>query len=319
MAKVLVVQPIAQEGIDLLLRHGFEVRQPLFPTSEALLEEVIDAEAVLVRDIPISREVIERGRRLKVISRHGAGLERIDVQAATEHGVVVTYTPVANSVSVAEHVLGLMLALAKNFCKVDRALREGNFEIRHEVYGMELEGKVLGIVGLGNVGRRLGMKAVHGLGMRVAGYDPYVKPEDLTSGIELASDRDEVFREGDFVSLHLPLTPQTQDRIGRREFALMKKTAFFINCARGALVREGDLIEALQKGQIAGAGLDVYSIMPPPRDNPLLAMDNTIVTPHYAAHTGEAMVNMAVQAAQGILEVLGGRKPTWAANLHGPG
>jgi D-3-phosphoglycerate dehydrogenase len=273
MAKVLVIQPIAQEGIDLLLRHGVEVRQPPVPTREALLEEVVDAEAILIRDAPISREVIERGKRLMVISRHGAGLERIDVQAATEHSIVVTYTPIANSVSVAEHVLGLMLALAKNLCKMDRALREGNFEIRHEVYGMELEGKILGIIGLGNVGRRLGIKAAHGLGMRVVGYDPYVRPEDLSPGIELASDRDMVFREGDFVSLHLPLTSQTREQIGGTEFTLMKKTAFFINCARGALVREGDLIEALQKGEIAGAGLDVYSITPPQRGNPLLAME----------------------------------------------
>jgi D-3-phosphoglycerate dehydrogenase len=314
MAKVLIVQPIAQEGIDLLLQGGLEVKQVHSPPRETFLQEVTETEAILVRDAPISREIIERGKNLKVISRHGAGLDRIDLQAATERGVVVTYTPVANSVSVAEHVLGLMFALTKNLCRMDRALRGGDFEIRHRFYGMELEGKTLGIVGLGNVGRRLATKASQGLGMRVMGYDPYVRAEDLPSGTELASDWDTVFREGDFVSLHLPLTPQTREGVGKREFWSMRKTAFFINCARGAIVREGDLVEALQKGVIAGAGLDVYSISPPPRDNPLWTLENTIVTPHSAAHTREAMANMAVQAAQGILEVLSGREPTWPAN-----
>jgi len=170
------------------------------------------------------------------------------------------------------------------------------------------------IIGLGNVGRRLGTKAAHGLGMRVIGYDPYVQPKDLDPGVELTPRWDQVFQEGDFVSLHLPLNPQTRELIRLKEFKTMKKTAFFINCARGPIAREPDLVEALQRGFIAGAGLDVYSITPPPRENPLLAMDNTIVTPHYAAHTRESIVNMATQAAQGVIEVLTNQTPTWAVN-----
>ncbi|MDI6870814.1 MAG: hydroxyacid dehydrogenase [Bacillota bacterium] len=315
MAKVVIVQPIRSEGIDLLLKNGFEVRQLADRSLDSLKREVADADAMLVRDARIPREVIECGKKLKVISRHGAGLENIDVDAATEHGIQVTNTPVANSTSVAEHVLGLILSLAKNLQIMDRAVRDGRFEIRHQRYGLELEGKTLGIIGLGRIGRRLAAKAALGLGMKVLGYDPYADPAALDPAIlEVTGDWDRVFQESDFVSLNLPLTEKTRGIVGKRDFALMKRTAFFINCSRGQVVVEGDLIEALQEGLIAGAGLDVYETDPPSPDNPLLKMENTVLTPHSAAHTEEAMVNMAVHAAQGIVEVLNGRPPTWPVN-----
>lgn len=314
MAKVLIVQPIAPEGIQLLQDQGFEVKQLSQHDSDTLKREVADADAMLVRDARIPREVIEAGKKLKVISRHGAGLEKIDVPAATGCGIYVTYTPIANSVSVAEHVLGMMLILVKNFLKVDRFLRQGDFEVRHRFYGGELEGKTLGIIGLGNVGQRLAKKAIHGIEMCVIGFDPFVKAENLDPAISLTSEWDQVFRESDFVSLHLPLNEKTRGLIRKREFHWMNKTAFFINCARGEIVDEGALIQALREGVIAGAGVDVYSITPPPKDHPLWAMENTVVTPHYAAHTGEAMRKMATQAAQGIIEVLNGKRPTWAVN-----
>ena len=318
MPKVLIVQPIAQEGIDLLLNQGYEVKR-LYEHSQALLvKEVVDADAILVRDGMIPRAVIERGKRLQVISRHGAGLERIDVDAATEHGVYVTRTPIANSLSVAEHVIGLMLALAKNLVTVDRELRRGNFEIRHQRYGIELEGRTLGILGLGNIGSRLGKKAANGLGMRVIGYDPYVDRDGLDPLIQIKEDWHSVFQEADFVSLHVPLTHRTRGLVGLDQFRIMKKSAFFINCSRGPIVKEADLIVALKEGLIAGAGIDVYDPDPPAKNHPLFAMDNVIVTPHSAAHTREAMINMATQAAQGIIEVLSNRKPTWPANQIEP-
>ncbi len=312
--KVLVAQPIAEEGTRLLIQQGFEVKQLQGYSVEALQAEIPDWDGLLVRDGKVPREVIERGKKLKVISRHGAGLENIDVAAATEHGIYVTHTPVANSTSVAEHVLGIMLALAKNLMSVDPALRQGNFGIRHICYGLELEGKILSIIGLGNIGRRLGKKAALGLGMKVLGYDPYISPQDLDSAIELTSDWRRIFEEGDFVSLHLPLNDRTRGVVGMKEFQWMKKTAFFINCARAPIVNEKDLVQALEQGSIAGAGIDVYTISPPPQDHPFFKMKNIVVTPHSAAHTHEAMVNMATQAAQGIVEVLTNRTPTWAVN-----
>jgi D-3-phosphoglycerate dehydrogenase len=314
LPKVLIAQPIYEEGINLLLNQGFEVKKLPDHSIETLKREISDADAILVRDAHVSREVIKCAKNLKVISRHGAGLERIDVETAYEMGIRVTRTPIANSVSVAEHTLAMMLALSKNLLRVDRENRNGNFNIRHDLYGFELMGKTLGILGMGNIGRRLAKRALYGLEMRVVGYDPYVDPNLLDEDIVLADNFYDVLRAGDFVTLHLPLNKDTIGIIGLEQFKLMKQTAFFINCARGPIVKEEELVIALRQGFIAGAGIDVYDPDPPVADHPLFAMDSVIVTPHTAAHTHEAMRNMAVQAAQGIIEVLTGKQPTWEAN-----
>lgn len=314
MFKVVIVQPIAEEGVKKLEEQGYEVKLLEDRSIENLKKEVEDADAILVRDARIPREVIECGKKLKVISRHGVGIESIDVKAATEKGIYVTNTPTANDVSVAEHVIGLITALAKNLVIVDNAIRNGGFEIRHKCYGIQLEGKTLGILGLGKIGRKVASRAAHGLEMKVVGYDPYVKQEELGELAEVKSSIEEVLRESDFVSLNLPLTENTRELIGINEFKMMKHTAYFINCSRGQVVKEKELIEALDKGIIAGCGLDVYEIDPPLSDNPLFAMKNTVLTPHTAAHTNEAMVNMAVYAAQGIIEVLSGKQPAWPVN-----
>jgi D-3-phosphoglycerate dehydrogenase len=314
LAKILIVQPIAKEATQLLIDEGFEVKELENHSVEIAMKEVVDVDAIIVRNGEIPREVIERANNLKVISRHGVGLEHIDVEAATEKGIYVTNAPIANSVSVVEHVIGMMLALAKNLITVDKALRKGRFEIRHECYGIELESKTLSIIGLGNVGRRLALKAVKGLGMRVIGFDPYVSTGDIDPDVEITDDWERVFREGDFVSLNLPLNDKTIGIVGVNEFKMMKKTAYLINCARGPIVKEPELIEALKEGLIAGAGIDVYSEDPPAKDNPLFFMENTIVTPHTAAHTDEAMKKMAMHAAQGVIEVLRNKVPTWPVN-----
>jgi D-3-phosphoglycerate dehydrogenase len=314
MVKVVVAQPIDPSGIALLAAASHAVVQLDRHDEAALAEAVADADGLLVRDARVTRVVLASGRRLRVVSRHGAGLDRIDMAAATEMGIAVTNTPEANSVSVAEHVLAMMLALAKNFFVTDPANREGNFAIRHQRYGFELEGRSLGILGLGNIGRRLARKALFGLGMRVVGYDPYVDRTVLPVEMEWAEDWRVVLGSCDVVSLHLPLTAETRGMIGIEALRLMKPTALLINCARGEIVREPDLIQALREGVIAGAGIDVYDPDPPPSEHPLFAFDNVIVTPHTAAHTHEAMRNMAVQAAQGIVEVLAGKAPTWPAN-----
>lgn len=314
MHKVVIAQPIAQEGVQLLERQGFDVNTLERCSPDALLQNVGDADGLLVRDAIVTREVIERGSKLKVISRHGAGLDKIDLAAATERGIVVTYTPIANSLSVAEHVMAMILALAKKLLIIDAATRSNRFDIRHERYGFELGGRTLGILGLGNVGSRLARTALFGFGMRVVGYDPFVDRTAFPTEMEWAEDWRAVMRSCDVVSLHLPLTADTRGMIDIEALRLMKPTALLINCARGEVVKEADLVQALRDRVIAGAGVDVYDPDPPPADHPLFAFDNVIVTPHTAAHTHEAMRNMAVQAAQGIVEVLSGKVPTWPAN-----
>jgi D-3-phosphoglycerate dehydrogenase len=315
MQKVLLVDPIAGEGIDLLKENGLQVEFLQDNRGENIIRRVGDADAILVRTSKITREIIEAGTRLKVIARHGVGVDNIDLEAASERRIYVTNTPNANTISVAEHVMGLILALAKNMRKADIALRGGRFEVRNQYIGVELEGKTLGIVGLGKIGQKVGRIAAYGFGMNVVGYDPYVRSEQLDSAIELTSDWDRVFRESDFVSLHLPLLESTRGMVGMKEFKKMKPTAYLINAARGGVANERDLIEALREGRIAGLGTDVYEQEPPAKDNALFLMENTVTTPHMAAHSREAMVKMATHAAQGIVEVLVKKAdPSWPVN-----
>jgi D-3-phosphoglycerate dehydrogenase len=316
MARIVVAQPIASEGVQLLRSAGHEVRELASCSREALLEAVADAQGLLVRDARVTREIIEQGCQLKVIARHGAGLDRIDLAAAGERGIVVTYAPVANSVAVAEHAIALILALAKHVVVVDRATRDHRFGIRHERFGFELAGRTLGILGLGNVGRRLARIARDGFGMQVIGHDPHADRASVATPITWADDWRTVLGSSDVVSIHLALTSQTRGLIDLEALRLMKRTALLINCARGEVVKEADLVQALAEGAIAGAGIDVYDPDPPAADHPLFAFENVVVTPHTAAHTREAMRNMAVHAAQGIVEVLGGIPPTWPANLR---
>lgn len=315
MQKVLLVDPIAAEGIDLLKQNGLQVELLQDNSVENIKKYVVDADAILVRTSKITREIIEAGTKLKVVARHGVGVDNIDLQAASEKKIPVTNTPHANTVSVAEHVMGLMIALAKNMRKTDLALRDGHFEVRNKYIGVELEGKTLGIIGLGKIGQKVGKIAAYGFGMKVIGYDPYVKPEQLDPAIEMTSDWDLIFKESDFVSLHMPLLESTRGIVGIKEFKMMKRTAYFINAARGSVANERDLIQALQEGLIAGLGTDVYDQEPPAKDNPLFSMDNTVVTPHMAAHSHDAMIKMATHAAQGVIEVLVKKeKPSWQVN-----
>jgi D-3-phosphoglycerate dehydrogenase len=262
----------------------------------------------------ITAQVLEAGKKLRVIGWHGVGYDNIDVAKATELGIWVTYAPESNAGSVAEHTLGCIVALAHNFIRSDRETRAGNWENRNKLVGLDLEGKVLGIAGLGKIGRRLAKKATLGLEMKVIGYDPYLSAEQFPEYATPAASWEDLFASSDFVSLHMPGGAKTRGIVGRKEFALMKKTAYLINASRGDVVNEADLVEALRNGVIAGAALDVFTQEPPAKDNPLFSLDNVLLTPHNAALTREAMTRMALHAAQGIDEVLTGRRPTWPVN-----
>lgn len=311
---VLIPQDIAKEGKQYLAEHGYEIRMGSGISVDILKKEVADCEAILARTALFPAEVIRAGKKLKVIARHGVGVDNIDVDTATRLGIFVTNAPLSNANSVAEHVIGLMIALARNMIRCDREFRNGNFEIRNQLEGLDLEGKTLGLIGIGRIGSRVAKKAALGLEMKVIGYDPYVRQNSVIPELKLASDREYVFKNADFISLHTPSIKQTKDPVGKKEFELMKPTAYVINTARGDIIDEAELIRALREKKIAGAALDVFEQEPPAKDNPLFGFDNVILTPHHAAHTKEAKMRMALHAAMGIDEVLSGKKPRWSVN-----
>jgi len=312
--KVLIPQDVAQPGKDYLRERGYEIKMGSGATADAIAADVADCDAILARTAPFPAKVIEAGKTLKVISRHGVGYDNIDVAKATAVGIWVTFAPESNANTVAEHAIGCILTLARNFIQLDRETRAGNWGIRDQLLGADLSGKVLGIVGLGKIGRRVAKKAAQGLDMKVLGYDPYLKAEQAAEFATLAASFEEVFAGSDFVTVHIPGGASTKGIVNKKLFALMKKTAFFINASRGDVVAEPDLIEALRSGTIAGAAIDVYEKEPPPKDHPLMGMRNVLLTPHNASQTRECMIRMALHAAQGIDEVLSGKRPTWPVN-----
>jgi D-3-phosphoglycerate dehydrogenase len=312
--RVLIPQDVAQSGKDYLRDRGYETKMGSGITVEAIAADVVDCDAILARTAPFPAKVLEAGKKLKVISRHGVGYDNIDVPKATELGIWVTFAPESNANTVAEHTIGCILTLVRNFIQLDRETRAGNWGIRDKLLGTDLAGKVLGIVGLGKIGRRVAQKASRGLDMKVVAYDPFLRQEQMAEFATPVMSMDDVFSVADFVTLHIPGGASTRGVVGKKMFTLMKKTAFFINASRGDVVVEADLIEALRNGTIAGAAIDVYEKEPPQKDNPLLSMSNVLLTPHNASQTRECMIRMALHAAQGIDEVLSGKRPTWPVN-----
>lgn len=311
--KILLPQDIAQAGKRYLLERGYELKMGRGADSKTLSEDVIGCSGIIARVGNFSREVMLAEPGLQVIARHGVGVDNIDLSAARELGVIVTNDPISNINSVAEHAIALMLCCAKNMAWFDSVTRSGRFALRTSVLNTELKGAILGIIGFGKIGRLIAKKAALGFEMRVIAYDPYITSAE--DWVTLVSSLEALLRESDFVSVNMPVTDENRGIIGKKEFALMKSTAYFINAARGELIRQAELIEALQKGEIAGAGLDVYEHEPPETDCPLFFMDNVILSPHNAALTKEAMDNMALIAAKGIDEVLTGKQITFPVVL----
>jgi D-3-phosphoglycerate dehydrogenase len=312
--KILIPQDISPEGKDWLTAKGYEIKMGRGTGPEEIAADLEDCDAILARTAKYPARVLEAGNKLKVISRHGVGVDNIDVEAATNLGIWVTYAPESNAATVAEHTIAAILTLARRFFTLDRETRRGNWESRNSILGTDVAGLTLGLVGLGRIGARVAQKAALGLEMKVIGYDPFLPPERYPSVVTPVKSLDEILAQGDFISLHAPATEATRRLIGAREFSLMKKTAYFINAARGELVDEGALIEALQKGLIAGAAIDVYEKEPPEGNNPLFGLNNVLLTPHNASQTRQCMIRMALHAAQGIHEVLSGQEPTWPVN-----
>jgi len=261
-------------------------------------------EAVISRTIRFWAEDIAASPALRVISKHGVGVDNIDVDAATKRGIPVMNAMGGNAQSVAEHAILLMLALTRKLIALDRSMRTGGWARPGHIAG-ELKGKKLGIVGLGNVGRALAAIA-QGFGMPVAAYDPYVATALVPMGVRLVKDLDVLLADSDIVSLHCPLTGETRGMIGAGQFARLKPTALFVNTARGPVMDEAALLAALKGGRIAGAGLDVFTDEPTPKDNPLRDLPNVVSTPHIAGSTREAMDRVAVRAVENACAILDG-------------
>lgn len=268
---------------------------------ETLAAALRTAEAVVLRARGrLTRRVLARAERLRIIGRYGAGLDNIDLPAAEELGIRVVNTPGANSQSVAEHALACLLALARGLLDQDRAVRAGDWEHRNRVPGKELAGSLLGIVGLGEIGRRVAELCRDGVGMHVAYYDTVRRPEAETSLAAVRMELPELLRAADVVSVHVPLTPGTANLIDRAALGLLKPTAYLLNLARGGVVDELALADALDEGRLAGAAVDVFGAEPPPPDHPLLHCQRALLTPHSAALTEQAGRRVSVALATAV-------------------
>ena len=306
MADILITEQIDPSGVQLLEQAGYAITRMETREPAELAEKLKSADGVLIRILDLPAEMIRNAPRLKIISKHGVGVDNIDLDAAKAGGVAVTITPGANSLSVAEHTMALLMALAKNLPFTAGQYRKIGFAAKNCPPGEEISGKTLGVIGCGRIGSRVANMALHGFGMRVLVYDPYIT--EAPEGAELVPDRDRIFREADFVTLHPVLNPETFHCVGDREFRLMKPTAIFLNCGRGPLVEESALIAALQEGRLAGAGLDVTEKEPCDPDSPLFRMPNVILTPHFAPTTREAAVRVSTIAARNIIDFFEGRE-----------
>ncbi len=304
MPKVLVSDSIAREGIEILQANAQVVVDDKI-TTDALLLTIPEYDALVVRGrTKVIAPIIDTATHLRVIGRAGVGLDNIDCDAAQRRGIAVVNSPTCAMVSVAEHTIGLMIALARFVPQADALLRQGNWE-KNKFLGIELYGKTLGIVGLGRIGSMLAVRA-EAFGMRALAYDPYIKGARAeTFGATLLESLDDVLTLSDFISIHTPLTPETRGLIGAAEIAKMKPNARLISCARGGVVDEKALLDALESGKLAGAALDVFE-HEPPGDNPLLKHPRVVATPHLGAMTEEAQTRAAIDVAKQVVSILDG-------------
>jgi D-3-phosphoglycerate dehydrogenase len=308
--KVLLYESMHPKGTEVLSRKC----QLVYANSlaeEDLIRQAADVDAIILRaNGAITRGIIESAPRLKVIGRHGVGLDSIDLQAARQHNIRVVYTPTANTESVAEHFVALALTLAKKIHLGDAALRANRWSARYQLIGTELHGKNLGVLGFGRIGQQTAHICHKGFDMSVIYYDEMDYP---TAETEMGARRltmEEVFAQADFLSVNLPLLPATRHIVNASRLRLMKPTAFLINMARGSIWREEDVIMALQQNWIAGVGSDVFATEPVSPDNPLLRMDNFVGTPHMSAHSEESLIRMSMVASD-VLRVLEGEEPEY--------
>jgi len=308
--KILVADKISDEAIKMLKEKHEVVFSELDP--KGLLNEIEKYDALVIRSrTKVTKEVIKKGKNLKVIGRAGVGVDNIDVPEATKRKIPVVNAPGGATVSVAELTFAHMLSLARNLSKSDKTMKNGEWE-KKTLKGTELCDKTLGLIGSGRIGTEVGKMAI-AFGMKVIVYDPYLSKETAEEqGFELA-DLDSLLKNSDFISIHTPLTDETKKMIDEKEFKKMKNTAFIVNCARGGIIDENALYNSLKEGKIRGAALDVYE-NEPPKNSPLLTLDNIVFTPHIGASTKEAQIRAGTITAEQVLKILNNEKPDFCVN-----
>ena len=306
MIKILITDKLAQEGIDLLNSiDGVEAVVKTGISEDELAEIIGDYDGLIIRSSTrVTAKVLENPGKLKGIARAGVGVDNIDIPAATRKGIIVMNTPGGNTLSAAEHTVALMLSMSRNIVPACNSLKAGAWD-RKKYMGNQLNNKVLGLIGLGRIGMAVA-KMAKGFNMSVLGYDPLAAPPDAEKiGVDVVDDIERIFKESDFISLHVPRNEQTTGMIDTEQFKMMKPTARIINCARGGIINEESLYNALAKNEIAGAALDVYPTEPP-ENTRFVEFDNCVVTPHLGASTTEAQIEVAVEAAEILVDAIGG-------------
>lgn len=310
--KVIIADQINEKGIKEL-EDVADVVVDTAITQEELINKIKDFDAIIVRSrTKVTRDVIDAAKKLKIIARAGVGVDNVDVEAATERGIMVVNAPESTSVTVAEHTMGLIMALARKISIADKSVKEGKWE-KSRFMGIELAGKTLGIIGMGRIGSQVA-KRCQAFDMDVLVNDPYITEEVASKIGARVVDKETLLKNSDVITIHVPLTPETKHSISRKEFDLMKESAFIINCARGGIIKEDDLYEALKSGKIGGAGLDVFE-NEPPEGSPLLELDNLVATPHIGASTKEAQSGAAIIVANEVKKVFMGEAPKNVLNM----
>jgi D-3-phosphoglycerate dehydrogenase / 2-oxoglutarate reductase len=310
--KVLIADQINEKGIDELTDIA-DVVTNFTISKEELVDVIKDFDAIIVRSrTKVTREVIEASHKLKIIARAGVGVDNVDVQAATERGVMVINAPESTSITVAEHTMGLILALSRKIAIADSSVKNGKWE-KSRFMGIELNGKILGVIGMGRIGSQVVTRS-KAFGMETIVYDPYITEKTATELGVTVVDFETLIKKSDVMTIHVPLTSETKYLIRREQLEMMKENAFIVNCARGGIIKEEDLYEALSNGKIRGAGLDVFE-NEPPENSPLLELDNVVLTPHIAASTSEAQRDAAIIVANEIKKVFKGQSPKNVINM----
>lgn len=310
--RILIADPVAPEGIELLRAIG-EVEVKTGQAADALVASIENYDALVVRsETKVTRAILEAGTRLQVVGRAGVGVDNIDLEAATERGVIVVNAPQGNTIAAAEHTIALLMALARHIPQADASMRAGKWD-RKTYVGTEVRGKTLGVIGLGPIGSEVARRGV-GLDMRVLAHDPYVAEERVRSLGAEPADFETLISVADFISVHVPMTAATRGMISTDQFARMKEGVRLLNVARGGIIDEAALAEAVKAGKVAGAAVDVFTAEPIDPQNPLLGDPRIITTPHLGASTAEAQERVAVDVAEQIVDVLGGRPARYAVN-----
>ena len=323
MYKVLLTERIDKTGIDILSKVA-QVDIAPDPSEKTIVSMVGDYDAMIIRATLLTEPMLAAGKKLKVVGRHGVGTDNLDIPAATRHGILLLNTPGANAGSVAEYTVGALLYLFKRFAEADRMLRRGDFNQPGSLTGLltklgfenrVVERRTIGLAGFGAIARRVAKICIHGFDMKVLAYDPYVSEKAMNAlGVQKVASVKEMAPLVDALTIHVPKTPETVNLINSEIFSAMKPTAVLVNAARGGIVNEADLVEALKNRSIAAAATDVYDQEPPPMDHPLFSLDNMLMTPHIGAASDGAMQNMASYVARGVVDVLEGRTPQFVVN-----